>query len=111
MIQIPLFIEDTNREHLINIGSNANENYILIQNSNQNDIWFHLDEISSPHIVLQTFGCEIPKRYINYIGTLFPKYKTNLGNRYTVIYTYVKNVTLTNKKGSVLTKKIKKIKY
>jgi predicted ribosome quality control (RQC) complex YloA/Tae2 family protein len=111
MIQELLFIEETNKEHTIYIGRNANENDSLIKNSSQNDIWFHLDDISSPHIVLQTFGCNIPKRYINYIGTLFPKYKTKVGKRYTVIYTYVKNITLTDKKGSVLTKKIDKIKY
>ena len=62
----------------IKVGNNAKENWDIISGASQNDIWFHLDDASSPHIVLQTFGNKIPKRYINYIGTLFPKYKNNL---------------------------------
>jgi predicted ribosome quality control (RQC) complex YloA/Tae2 family protein len=111
MIEDTIYIEETGHYHEVVIGSNAQENDKLIKMSSQNDIWFHLDSTSSPHMVLKTFGYKIPKRYINYIGALFPKYKNNLGKHYTVIYTLVKNVKLTNVTGCVIPTNVKKIRF
>jgi predicted ribosome quality control (RQC) complex YloA/Tae2 family protein len=61
------------------IGKNQYENDQLIKNSAQNDLWFHLDNLSGPHFVLQTYGYDIPKRILNYIGTLFREHKKGLG--------------------------------
>lgn len=107
-----VFVEENNKEYTIEIGQNKDDNERIIKNASQNDIWFHLGgELSSPHIIFKSGGDDIPKRYINYIGTLFPLYKNNMPKRYTVIYTCVKNIKLTDKKGTVITSKTTRINY
>lgn len=102
-------IDDKNYE--IIIGQNQAENDNIIKNANQNDLWFHLNDLSGPHIILKSNGDLISKRYLNYIGTLFTTYKNKLPNHYTVIYTDIKNVKLTSQPGKVTVSKTKKIHY
>jgi predicted ribosome quality control (RQC) complex YloA/Tae2 family protein len=111
VVKLRLYIEEYERNFDILIGKNQKENDNIIKISNPNDIWFHLESISSPHIILITEDLVIPKRILNYIGTLFAKYKNNLPNRYNVIYTEVKNVKLTNVLGTVIPRNTKTIKY
>lgn len=96
---------------VLRVGMSQRENDTLVRQSQPHDIWFHLDNVSSPHMVLSTQGLDVPKRYLNYIGTLFPEYKKSLTNRYTVIYTNIQNVKTTNVAGTVIPSKVKKIKY
>lgn len=103
-----IIIED--KEYTLFIGKNAQGNNNIIKLSNQNDIWFHIDNISGPHIILNNNGDMIPKRYLNHIASMFKEYKTNLSNKYVVIYTEVKNVKLTSTLGQVIVSKTKKIK-
>lgn len=85
------------------IGSNENENDRLVRESAQNDLWFHLKDLSGPHIVLHcgNSGISVPKRTLNEIASLFRTYKNGLGRSYKVIYTEIKNVRLTKIAGSV----------
>jgi predicted ribosome quality control (RQC) complex YloA/Tae2 family protein len=68
--------------------------------------------MSGPHIILKNGGDKIPKRYLNQIAILFQqlKLKSNLPNKYNVIYTTVKNVKLTNVPGQVTITNTKLIK-
>lgn len=109
MKEITINMDD--QEYILRIGNNKFENVDIIKTSSQEDLWFHLDNISGPHFVLQTNGDKIPKRYLNYIGTLFRQYKNGLPARYTVIYTEIKNVKLTNVVGTVIPTKLRYIKY
>jgi predicted ribosome quality control (RQC) complex YloA/Tae2 family protein len=111
MKNIIIYISENDKEYNLLIGENQKENDTIIKSSQQNDIWFHLEKISGPHFILQNNGEIIPKRYINYIGTLFREYKSNLSNRYSVIYTEVKNVKLTDTLGTVNVSKTKKISF
>ena len=104
-------IDIDDKKYDIIIGQNQLENDNIIKNASQNDIWFHLDNISGPHIVLKSNGDIISKRHLNYIGTLFTNYKNKLPNHYTVIYTDIKNVKLTSQPGRVIVSKTKKIYY
>jgi len=104
-------IDIDDKQYDIIIGQNQLENDNIIKNANQNDIWFHLDKTSGPHIILKSNGDIISKRYLNYIGTLFTTYKNKLPNHYTVIYTDIKNVKLTSEPGRVIVSKTKKIQY
>ncbi len=104
-------IDIDDKKYDIIIGQNQIENDNIIKNANQNDIWFHLDNLSGPHIILKSNGDIISKRYLNYIGTLFINYKNKLPNHYTVIYTDIKNVKLTSEPGRVIVSKTKKIYY
>lgn len=99
-----LLVEETNKEYTIVIGRDSDDNSRIIRASSQNDIWFHLEGISGPHIILKNNGDDIPKKYIYQIGVLFQKYKNGLPRKYKIMFTNVKNVTLTKKPGTVITK-------
>ena len=111
MINFTIYVPENEKEYTLLIGKTQKENDLIVKSSNQNDTWFHLDKLSGPHLVLQNNGDNIPKRYINYIGTLFKEHKSNLPNRYTVIYTQIKNVKLTDTLGMVNVSNTKKISY
>lgn len=93
-------------KYTVLIGRNAKENTLLVKNSDPWDIWFHLDDISSPHIVLKTDrdNDEVSKDVLIQVGRLFEYYKKALPRRYRVIYTQVRNVTPTRVLGEVKTK-------
>lgn len=110
MKTIQLSITEYNRTYDVIIGRNQLENDHIIKCSSKNDIWFHLDKYSGPHIVLKTNGDIIPKKYLNYIASLFRDYKNNLPNKYTVIFTEIKNLTMTDIPGQVIPNNCKKIK-
>ena len=46
------FIYDNN-EYIIQIGKNKNENWELIDNASNTDIWFHIEDQPSCHVVLK----------------------------------------------------------
>lgn len=87
----------------IEIGENKYENDLLLKKSKQNDLWFHLENDSSPFIILHNNGDIIHKSYLNKIAMMFIEYKSNI-KKYNVIYTQVKNVKKTNIIGCVILK-------
>lgn len=110
MKTIEIDIPENGKIYPLLIGRNKYENEELIKKSNQNDLWFHLEKISGPHFVLKTNGENIPKKYLSMIANLFSEYKTNLPKRYSVIFTEIKNIKLTNEIGTVIPYKTKKIR-
>lgn len=107
---IHIEVHEQNKTYELHIGRNKLENDILITTSSPNDIWFHLDKLSGPHFVLKTKGASIPKKYFNYIASLFREYKSKLPNKYTVIFTEIKHVIRTNTPGEVIPYHFRKIK-
>ena len=59
------FIYDNN-EYIIQIGKNKNENWELIDNASNTDIWFHIEDQPSCHVVLKNEDLvkNIPKQVI-----------------------------------------------
>ena len=98
-------------EFTLLIGKNALGNEEIIKIANQNDIWFHFSEISGPHIILQNNGELIKKRDINQIALKLFELKPKAPRNTSVIYTEVKNVSLTNTLGMVISKNYKIIKF
>lgn len=96
----------------IQVGESAQENWDLIQASNQNDIWFHVKNNPSCHVVLTVNPKKKPhKTVINYCAALCKegsKQKDN--NNIIVIYTEIKNVKKSEKIGSVTTKNTKEVR-
>ena len=45
---------DIQKEYIILIGENAKDNTELVKESEPDDIWFHLEKESSPHIILKS---------------------------------------------------------
>jgi predicted ribosome quality control (RQC) complex YloA/Tae2 family protein len=110
MRSIQLLVEETDTTYTVLIGTDRYENDQIIKDSDQNDTWFHLNNMSGPHIILKNNGDKIPKRYLNQIAVLFKQFKSNLPNNYNVIYTTVKNVKLTKVPGQVTVTNTKTIK-
>ena len=104
-------IDIDNKEYTILIGKNARGNEQIIKMSHQESLWFHFDNISSAHIILQSNGDIIPKRYINAVAAKLFEYKKSAPRNSNVIYTQVKNVKLTNTLGTVIPKNKKIIKF
>lgn len=104
-------IEINNKLYTLYIGKNALGNEEIIKICHPESIWFHLNNISSAHIILDSKGDDIPKRYLNSVAGLLFKYKTNIPKNTNVIYTQVKNVKLTNTLGTVIPSRSKIIKF
>jgi predicted ribosome quality control (RQC) complex YloA/Tae2 family protein len=105
-----IFITENDKEYQILIGRNKIENEQIIKSSYSNDIWFHLNDFSSCHIVLKSGDDNIPKKYLTHIAKMFSLYKKGLPNNYKVIYTNIKNIKLTNEIGTVIPQNSKIIK-
>jgi predicted ribosome quality control (RQC) complex YloA/Tae2 family protein len=111
-----LEINDNNDIYIIKIGNNAEDNWKVIDDSDELDIWFHLDEYPSAHIVLKT-----NKKELNTINKqiLFKcasecRNRTNIKDikkdkKIKVIYTEIKNIKKGNDIGSVYSKNTKSI--
>lgn len=102
-------IEYEDQIFTIKIGQTAQENWDLISSSDQNDVWFHLASLPSPHVVLQN-SLKIPQNILQQTALLckqHSKYKNFA--KLSVIYTLVKNVKKASKVGSVTTSRTKSI--
>jgi predicted ribosome quality control (RQC) complex YloA/Tae2 family protein len=101
---------------IFHIGKDANDNFNIIENANPGDIWFHIDDNASCHVI----AClpednEFNKKQLMYIikqGAILckqhSKYKSQ--KNVSIVYTYIKNVTMTNIIGTVTTENTKTIK-
>lgn len=98
-------------EYDISIGSNAKENWDLIDNSYLEDLWFHLDEYPSAHVVIKqktNFPNEI--YYSNQIIQIASNYcKSNSKyknlHKVKIVYTQIKNLKKGKEVGSVIISK------
>ena len=92
------------------IGGSAKENWDLIDGSNPLDLWFHLDDSPSSHVVLSipegfTYK-DLLKQTLVHCGNECKKHSPlkNSGEKVDVIYTEIKNVSKADTIGSVHTK-------
>ena len=106
-----------NRYITFYIGKSAAGNDEIRTLASDEDLWFHIDEDSSPHIIA-IIPVNIDKKQLQYIVTqgavlckeFSPKYKKST-IPVNILYARVKNVQKTEKIGTVLVNngKIKKI--
>lgn len=95
-----------NNNCLFFVGSNANENWKLLKERYENDVWIHLKDLTSPHVFVSVknvfddvsiddilYGCTLCKQ--------FSKYK-NGNKKLDFNYTETKNVDKGRKIGSVV---------
>ena len=101
---------ETFEDKIIKIGQSAKENWDLIDNSNQNYIWLHLDSFPSCHVVIEDENpsnelllesARLCKEYTKY------RYLKNLK----ICYTTISNLIKGNEIGSVSYKSNRKVKY
>jgi predicted ribosome quality control (RQC) complex YloA/Tae2 family protein len=99
------------------IGGNAKENFEIIDSAKPDDLWFHVDDLPSCHVIaaISDITDNKSKKDIRYIvkqGALlckkYSKYKSVYG--LPITYTYISNVHKTDVVGSVITTNSKIIK-
>jgi len=94
-------IDNTFENNPIVIGENQTDNDQIISKSKQTDIWFHLANLPSCHVIL---SCDkkhpVSKKMIKYCAML-----TKLHTKYIKVkvnYTTIKNIRKTKTKGNDL---------
>ena len=97
-------------EKIIKIGQSAKENWYLIDNSNQNYIWLHLDSFPSCHVVIED---ENPSNELLLEGARLCKEYTKYRNlkNLKICYTTILNLVKGTEIGSVNYKSNRKVKY
>lgn len=92
------------------IGENAQDNWDIIDRADDNDIWFHLADYPSAHVILRTENITINKISKRTFTQCALQCKRNSKilqqnkSKARVIYTQIKNITKGDKLGSVYTK-------
>lgn len=106
-----IFIEENNNKYDILIGKNALGNDYIIKMSHPESLWMHINNVPSAHVILQSKGDIIPKRYINQVASILFEYTKKAPKNSYVIYTKIKHVKLTNVLGTVIPTQINFIKF
>jgi predicted ribosome quality control (RQC) complex YloA/Tae2 family protein len=116
MKTIEKYIDCIKTNVLFKVGGNAAENHQLIGDSAPNDIWFHIADYSSCHVVadISNLSIEMNKKAVAKIVTQgaalckqFSRQKSD--KNVAVIYTKIENVTPTSTPGQVTTLNTKTI--
>jgi predicted ribosome quality control (RQC) complex YloA/Tae2 family protein len=69
------------------IGRNKNENKTLLEISKSNDIWMHIKDVSSSHVIIKTDKQNVPLSVINNAAKLCVEYSVKNAGDYVVDYT------------------------
>ncbi|MBD3807114.1 MAG: DUF814 domain-containing protein [Epsilonproteobacteria bacterium] len=69
------------------IGRNKNENKTLLEISKSNDIWMHVKDIPSSHVIIKTDKQNVPKSVIKNAAELCVEYSVKNAGDYIVDYT------------------------
>jgi predicted ribosome quality control (RQC) complex YloA/Tae2 family protein len=98
--------------YTIIVGKNKNENYEIIDESMDTDVWFHVNNEPSCHVILKNTNKirDIPLQVIKrcaYICKINSKAKTQ--KKCNVIYTQIKNVVKTEHVGKVAVSSFKSV--
>lgn len=89
------------------IGQNAHDNFAVIESSNALDLWFHVNDHSSSHVVASIPPeSQFDKKQLMYIvkqGAILCKQHSRYKSQknVTIVYTTIQNVTTTNIPGTV----------
>ena len=114
MKEITLYFDNIVDDVVYYIGTNARDNFDVIDKGRPVDIWFHAKDVSSCHVVVKVPDL-IEKRDMRSIikrGARLCKEHTAKLNRtpeVDIIYTFVKHVAKTEIAGCVTTKHTKVI--
>ena len=96
----------------IHCGRNAKGNDELLTSSSAHDVWFHVEGMSSAHVILVNKRNEtlrkIPKQVIKRAACIC-KSSIKASGKVTIIYTQCKNVEKTDVIGMVIPHNVKSI--
>ena len=101
---ITVLFDHNSIRYTILVGNNKRENFKIIDDSIDSDIWFHIEGKPSCHVILKTTNKikDIPKQVIKRCAYLC-KINSNakIEKKCTVIYTQIQNIIKTEIVGQV----------
>lgn len=102
--------EETLETSEVVIGSNAQENWNIIEKSDPGHVWFHLNSFPSPHVIIRS---ENPGDEEIVAAAYLCKSKSKYKNikNVKVVYTRVANIELSDTVGAVNILSKRKCKY
>ncbi len=80
----------------ISLGKNEKANAALLKNAKMSDIWMHLKDIPSTHVIIKSSKKEIPENVLEFAAKLCVKFSTTQKSDYLVDYTPRRNVKVIN---------------
>lgn len=94
------------------VGLTVNGNDALRKNwASKNDIWFHLDGDSSPHVVLKVKQEVLSQEVFQIVAACMKKFARLESKELSLVYTFIKNIKgVKGSAGKVIFKKEKRIK-
>lgn len=107
-----VIFEYKSTEYIIQIGKNKNDNFDIIDQAKSTDIWFHIEQMASCHVILKTHEKmrDIPHQVIKrcaYLCKINSKAKTLKSCN--ISYTTIDNVIKTDIIGEVNIKNYKTV--
>lgn len=101
------FLKNLARDITFMIGTNAQDNFAVIDSSDPDDVWFHVKDLPSCHVVAKIpDDIDSKKELLSIIkrGAIICKQhsKYTSTSNLEIVYTRIKNVKKTNVPGSVL---------
>jgi predicted ribosome quality control (RQC) complex YloA/Tae2 family protein len=102
---LQFYIENINKTINFKVGSNANDNFLVIDSSNPTDLWFHVSDYPSAHVIAEISN-DTSKKDLKYIikkGAVICKQYSKYSNQKNleITYTQISNVKKTNIAGKV----------
>lgn len=105
---IEKYIEPLNTSFRYIVGQNAQDNFDIIDDADENDYWFHVQNEPSCHVICDLSKLSIPldKKQLRYVlkqGSIICKQHSKHKSmpETTIVYTQIKNVAKTNIIGQV----------
>ena len=80
----------------ISLGKNEKANAELLKKAKMSDIWLHLKDIPSAHVIIKSSKKEVPQSVLEFAAKLCVKFSTTQQNDYLVDYTQRRNVKVLN---------------
>ncbi|MGG7073908.1 NFACT family protein [Campylobacter sp. 9BO] len=81
-------------EYKISIGKNEKGNIELLKNSRKNDVWMHMKDIASAHVIIKTNKLNPSDEILNFAAKICVNFSVSGAGRYEVDYTKRQNVKI-----------------
>ena len=100
-----IYISNINKTINFKSGSNSKDNFFIIDSSKPTDLWFHIADYPSAHVIAEITD-DIGKKELKYIikrGAIICKQISKYSNQKNleITYTQISNITKTNILGTV----------
>ena len=114
MKSVEIFIPKLNQSIIFWIGKNAEDNFQIIDDASQSDMWFHVSNESSCHVIARISDIEIHRKNLLSVvkqGAILCKQHSKLKSikNVEIVYTKIENVEKTEVFGKVQIKNSKNI--